>query len=295
MSTVVTGATGKLGGLVVDALLERGIPANQIVAGGRNADRLKELQARGVRTARIDLNDRDSLRRAFRGADKLLLVSGTETGQRVRQHRNAISAANDAGVGLVAYTSIVRADSTTLILAAEHRATEDMLRESQLPFVFLRHSWYMENYTSQIPVYLRQRAILGCADDGRVSAATHADLAGAAAAVLTSEGLDHAVYELGGDDAFTMSELAAEISTQTGQTVQYQDFSVDAYTKLLVRGGVPPADAALIADGDRGVAAGELLVETGDLSRLIGRPTERLSEAIADTLASRTSNDLRAN
>jgi NAD(P)H dehydrogenase (quinone) len=285
MSIVVTGATGKLGGLVVDQLLERGVPADEIVAAGRNADRLKHHEDRGVRTATMDYDDSDSLRQAFAGADKLLLVSGSQTGQRIRQHGNAVTAAKDVGVGLVAYTSIVRADSSTLLLAAEHRATENMLRAAQLPFVFLRHSWYMENYTGQMPVYLDQGAILGCADEGRVSAATHADLAAAAAVVLSTDGHERAAYELGGDDAFTMSELAAEMTRQTGKTVEYRDFSVDAYTELLVQNGVPRGDAAIIADGDRGVAAGELLVETGDLSRLIGRSAERLHEAIAKTLS----------
>jgi NAD(P)H dehydrogenase (quinone) len=286
MSIVVTGATGTLGGLVVDELLKRGVRADEIVAAGRNLDRLEEHQGRGVRTARIDYDDTDSLRRAFAQADKLLLVSGSTTGQRIRQHANAISAAKEVGVGLVAYTSIVRADSSTLLLAKEHRATENMLRDSQLPYVFLRHSWYMENYTTQVPMYLDQGAIFGCADEGRVSAATHADLAAAAAVVLTTDGHERTAYELGGDDAFTMFELAAVITQQTGRIVEYRDFSVDAYTELLVQNGVPRSDAAIIADGDRGVAAGELLVETGDLSRLIGRPTERLAEAIAKTLSS---------
>jgi NAD(P)H dehydrogenase (quinone) len=281
MSIVVTGATGKLGGLVVDALLQHSVPGGQIVAAGRNADRLKEHETRRVLTAKIDFNDVDSLRTAFVDAEKVLLVSSSESGQRIPQHRNAINAALDVGVGFVAYTSIAHADSTTLLLAAEHRATEEMLRESQLPFVFLRHSWYMENYTGQIPVYLQQGEIVGCAGEGRVSAATHADLADAAAAVLTTEGHEGAIYELGGDEAFTMPELAAEISKQTGHTVRYQDLSVQAYTDSLVAAGVSAADAATIADGDRGVAVGELLVETGHLSRLIGRPTERLSDAIA--------------
>jgi NAD(P)H dehydrogenase (quinone) len=286
MAIVVTGATGNLGGLVVDELLKRGVPSNGIVAAGRNADRLSEHKSRGVRTARIDYDDVDSMRGAFAGADKLLLISASQTGQRFRQHGNAITAAGDVRVGLVAYTSIVRADSSTLILAAEHRATENMLRDSGLPYVFLRYSWYMENYTSQISGYLDEGAILGCADDGRVSAAAHADLASAAAVVLTTDGQEGEVYELGGDDAFTMSELAAEITKQAGRRVEYQNFSVDAYRDLLIRQGLPPDDAALIADGDRGVAAGELFVETGDLSRLIGRPTKRLADAIAETLSS---------
>jgi NAD(P)H dehydrogenase (quinone) len=212
----------------------------------------------------------------------VLLVSGNELGQRVRQHRNAIDAAKAAGVGLLAYTSAPKADSSSLLLAAEHKATEEALRESGVPFVLLRNSWYFEVYTDQLPTTLQNGAILGSAGNGRVSAAARADYAEAAAAVLAGDGHEGAVYELGGDDSFTLSELADEITKQTGTQVTYRDLSVDEYQQALVGFGLPEAVAATYADVDRGIGAGELHITTGDLSRLIGRRTTSLSQAVAD-------------
>jgi NAD(P)H dehydrogenase (quinone) len=208
MSVVVTGATGHLGRLVIESLLQRGVPADQIVAAGRNLDKIKDFADRGVRTVSIDYSDPDSLAAAFKGAQKLLLISGSEAGQRTPQHRNAIDAAKAAGVELIIYTSIAGSETSTMILASEHQATEAMLAESGVPFTLLRHGWYLENYTEQLPTFLQQGAITGSAGEGRISAATRADFADAAAAVVTSEGHAGAVYELGGDDSFTLAELA---------------------------------------------------------------------------------------
>jgi NAD(P)H dehydrogenase (quinone) len=284
MSIVVTGATGHLGRLVVEALLARGVPAGEIVAAGRSTDRLADLADRGVQVRRIDFTDPATLAEAFAGADRVLLVSSSEVGQRAAQHRNAIDAARDAGVTLLAYTSIAHADTTTMLLAAEHQATEAYLRESGVPFTLLRNGWYLENYTEQLPVTLEHGAILGSAGDGRVSAATRADYADAAAAVLTGEGHAGKAYELGGDRSFTMPELAAEITRQTGTDVTYRDLPVEEYTKVLVGAGLPEPAAAVFADSDRGVGRGELLVESGDLSGLTGRPTTSLTDALAAAL-----------
>lgn len=285
MSIVVTGATGKLGGLVVRGLLRRGIAADQIVAAGRNRDRLDQLADLGVRIARIDLADPDSLRDAFHAAGRLLLISGSEPGSRVALHQNAITAAAEAGVGLVAYTSVARAGTTSLQLAADHEATEAALRRSGLPFVALRNGWYLENYTEQLSAYLEQGVVLGSAGDGLISAATRGDYADAAAAVLTSEGHQGAVYELGGDRAFTMSDLAAEITRQSNVTVGYKDLAAEAYADALVEVGLPEPVAAMLADNDRAVAAGELHVESGDLRRLIGRPTTSMPDAVRAALS----------
>jgi NAD(P)H dehydrogenase (quinone) len=284
MSVVVTGATGQLGRLVIESLLNRGVPAGEIVATGRSLDKIKDFADRGVRTVASDYNDPESLRAAFAGADKVLLISASDPGQRVAQHTNAIEAAKAAGVGQIVYTSIPRGEDSTLILAADHQATEAVLRESGIPFTLLRNSWYHENYTAQIPTFVERGVILGSAGDGQVSGATRADYAEAAAAVLTGD--DHAgkVYELGGDEAFTQAELAAEISAQTGKTVTYQDVPVADYQKILLDAGLPEPVAALVADIDRGVAGNELLITTGDLSRLIGRPTTPLSAAVAAAL-----------
>jgi NAD(P)H dehydrogenase (quinone) len=276
MSITVTGATGQLGRLIVESLLRRGVPPDQIVAVGRNVAKAADLGDRGVVVVPADYDDVDSLRRAFAGTDELMFVSGYEAGKRA-QHRNVTGAAKDAGVALVAYTSIAKADRSTLKLAADHRATEQQITASALPYVFLRNSWYLENYTSQLPTYLKH-GIIGAAGDGKISAATRADFAEAAAAVLTIGGHTNRVYELGGE-AFTMTELAAEISRQTGKQVTYTDLPVDKYIEVLAAAGTPEPDAELIADGDRGVARGDLHVEGDDLERLIGRRPTSLADA----------------
>lgn len=284
MSVVVTGATGHLGRLVVERLLETGVPAGEIVAAGRAAEKLKDLADRGVQVRAIDYDDPTSLPDAFDGASAVLLVSGSEPGKRLPQHTNAVEAARQAGVGLLAYTSIVNADTTTMLLAEEHQATEALVRASGIPFVLLRNSWYFENYFARLPVILAHGALTGSAGNGRVSAATRADYAAAAAAVLTTDGHAGQAYELGGDEGFTLTELAAELSAQTGQQIVYQDLPEDAYVQVLVGAGVPEPVAAILADADRGLARGDLYTGRGDLRRLIGRPTTPLRDAVAGAL-----------
>jgi NAD(P)H dehydrogenase (quinone) len=284
VSIVVTGATGKLGRLVVESLLRRGVPASEIVAAGRAVDKLKDLADQGVQVRHIDYADPESLRAAFQGATKLLLISGSEVGQRVQQHRNAIDAAKEVGVGWLGYTSIAYADTTSLTLAAEHKATEAAIRESGLPYTLLRHGWYFENYTDQLATTLAHGAILGSAGDGKISAATRADFAEADAAVVATDGHEGKVYEFGGDAAFTMSDLAAEISKQSGQPVAYTNLPVADYEQALVGFGLPDYYAAALADSDRGISVGELYIDGGDLSRLAGRPTTSLAEAVRAAL-----------
>ena len=284
MSVVITGATGHLGRLVVESLLQQGVPARDITAAGRDTTKIKDLADRGVRVRAIDYDDPATLDGAFRGAARILLISASATGQRARQHGNAIDAARRAGAGLLAYTSIAHADTTTLRMAEEHQASEAALRTSGLEYVLLRNSWYTENYTAQIPAILQRGSLPGSADDGRVSAATRADYAAAAAAVLAGDGHAGRVYELGGDQAFTLTEFAAEISAQTGQPVSYHDLPVAEYAQLLISAGLPEPAAAIIADADRGLARGDLYVDSGDLHQLIGRPTTSLHDAVAAAL-----------
>ena len=280
MSIVVTGATGQLGRHVVEALLERNVPAQEIVATGRSLEKLADFAERGVQVKGMDYADPASVAEALKGASKVLLISGSEVGQRVEQHRTVIEAAKAEGVELLAYTSIANADTTGMKLAAEHQATEAILKESGVPFVLLRNGWYLENYTDQLPGTLAQGAIAGSAGEGRVSAAARADYAHAAAAVLVADGQAGRIYELGGDEPFTMAELAAEISTAAGKHISYQDLPAQEYAGMLAGFGVPEAFADILADSDLGIARGDLLVSTGDLSKLIGRPATSLAEAV---------------
>jgi NAD(P)H dehydrogenase (quinone) len=285
MSIVATGATGQLGRHVIEALLERNVPAADIVAAGRSIDKLADFAERGVVVRTIDYSDAESVAAALRGARRVLLISGSEVGQRVEQHRTVIEAAKAEGVELLAYTSIANADTTGMKLAGEHKATEAILRESGVPFVLLRNGWYLENYTEQLPGTLAQGAIAGSAGDGKVSGAARVDYAHAAAAVLEAEGQAGKVYELGGDEAFTMADLAAEISAATGKDITYNDLPAADYAGLLTSVGVPEAFAEILADSDLGIARGDLLVSTGDLQRLIGRTTTSLADAVRSAAA----------
>ena len=287
MTIVITGATGQLGRLVVEALLDQNVPAEQIVAGGRDLAKLADLADRGVQVRAIDYDKPYTLLEAFADADKVLLVSSSEVGQRLPQHRNVIEAAQQAGVGLLAYTSVANADTTGIALAAEHKATEEALRDSGIPFVLLRNGWYVENYTAQIETYLQHGAVLGSAGDGQVSAATRADYARAAAAVLVADDQAGKVYELGGDQPFTLSDLAREVSEAAGHPVSYQDLPVHDYAQALVGAGLPEPYAEILADSDLGIARGDLLVTSGDLSTLIGRAPVTLRDAIATAVSER--------
>ncbi len=280
MTIVVTGATGQLGRHVVESLLRRGVPAAKIVATGRDIDRLSDLAARGVRVRAADYQDPVSLREALAGAEKVLLVSGTEMGQREAQHRNVIEAAKAAGVRLLAYTSIANADRSGLLLAAEHQGTEKALIDSGVPYVLLRNGWYLENYTAQLPGYVAQGAVVGSAGDGRVSGAARADYAEAAAAVLVADDQAGKIYELGGDQPFGYPDLATAVSAATGRSIGYRDLPADEYVAVLTQAGIPEPYAQALADSDQGIARGELLVSSGDLARLIGRAATTLSQAV---------------
>jgi NAD(P)H dehydrogenase (quinone) len=288
MSIVVTGATGQLGRLVLTELLDRGVPADRLVAVGRQVERLRDLAERGVTVRQADFDRPDTLAAAFDGAEQLLLVSGSEPGRRVAQHQNAIEAAAAVGVGLLAYTSILHGDRNLVPLAAEHIATEELLRASGLPVTLLRNGWYLENYTVQLADALDRGVIIGNAGDGRISAAGRADFAAAAAAVLTTDGHRGAVYELAGDQGFTMTELAAELTRQSGTQVAYRDLPQAEHVAALVGAGLPEPVAQLLAGIDAGISRGALFDDGGDLRRLAGRPTTPLADAIAATLAART-------
>ena len=281
---LVTGASGHLGRLAVHALLERGVAAGDVVATARDTGAIADLADLGVQTRTADYTDPASLKEALAGADRVLLVSSSAVGERVAQHAHVIEAAKDAGVELLAYTSITGADSSAMALAGEHRETEELLAASGLPTVVLRNSWYLENYTGQIATALEHGAVLSASGDGRVSAATRADYAAAAAAALV-DGRAGLVLELGGDTAFTLAEYAAELSAASGTEVVHRDLPAEELTAVLVGAGLPEPYAAVLADSDLGLVRGELRTESGDLSRLIGRPTTTVAEAIRAALA----------
>ena len=283
MSLVVTGASGSLGRLAVESLLARGVAPSEIVAGARDPEKLADLAARGVRTARVDYDDPASLASAFEGATKVLLVSGNEFGKRVAQHAAAAQAAKDAGASLV-YTSIPYADRTSIALGQEHKGSEAAINEVGVPVTYLRNSWYFENYLPQLPTYL-EHGVVGAAGEGRVSAAPRAEYAEAAAVVLSTDGHEGKVYELGGDTSFTLTELAESVAKHTGKPVAYTEVPTAQLVAILEGAGFPTPVAEIFADTDRAIALGELEVTTGDLSRLIGRPTTTLDAAVAAAVA----------
>jgi NAD(P)H dehydrogenase (quinone) len=285
MTITVTAATGHLGRLTVHALLDRGVPAGDVVAAARSPEKAADLAALGVQVREADYTKPETLTTALAGTERLLLISGSDVGQRIEQHTNVVKAAVAAGVSLIVYTSAPKADTSELPVAPDHKATEEAIRASGVPFVFLRNGWYIENYTANLATALEFGAMLGSAADGKISAATRADYAAAAAAVLSGDGHANQVYELGGDQAFTMSDLAAEVARQSGKEVIYRDLPPAEYAQALVGFGVPDGYAQVLAGCDVSVSRGELFIDSGDLSRLIGRPTTAIADAVAAALA----------
>lgn len=277
---LVTGATGQLGRLVIQSLLKR-VTADTIIAGVRDPAKAADLAALGVEVRAVDYSKPEMLAAAFAGVERLLLISSSEVGARAAQHRNVVDAASKAGVGLLAYTSLLGGEASPLPLKAEHVATEDYIRASGLPFVLLRNGWYLENYNGFIPSALDHGVVAGAAGEGRISAAARADYAEAAALVL-AEWAAHAgqIYELAGDTAFTMTEWAAALSAASGKLVRYQDMTEADYRALLVQVGLPAPVADLLSSSDAGAAKGGLFDDSGTLGRLIGRPTTSLATVL---------------
>ena len=281
----VTGASGRLGRLVVEDLLARGVPAGEIVAVVRDPAKVADLAGRGVQVREGDYDRPSTLPSALAGVDRLLFVSGSEPGRRVPQHTAVVEAAVSAGVTRVVYTSILNAGTTTNPLAPEHEATEQVLREAAVPATVLRNGWYTENYTDQLGQYLATGEVLGAAGGGRVSAAPRADFAAAAAAALIGEQEDGGqdvnflVHELGGP-AFTFEELAAALTQVTGTTVVSRDLTVEEYARVLVGVGLEEGTARFVAGLDASIAAGELVTGSDALERLLGRPVTPLVEAV---------------
>ncbi|WP_061090803.1 SDR family oxidoreductase [Escherichia marmotae] len=275
----ITGATGQLGHNVIESLLQT-VSASQIVAIARNPEKAHALSAQGISVRQADYGDEAALTSALQGVEKLLLISSSEVGQRASQHRNVINAAKVAGVKFIAYTSLLHADTSPLGLAAEHIETEKMLADSGIAYTLLRNGWYTENYLASAPAALEHGVFIGAAGDGKIASATRADYAEAAARVISEAGHEGKVYELAGDNAWTLTQLAAELTKQSGKPVIYQNMSEADFAAALKSVGLPGGLADMLADSDVDASKGGLFDDSKTLSTLIGRPTTTLAESV---------------
>lgn len=280
MTIAVTGAAGQLGQIVVSKLRSK-FPSDQILALVRDPSKASSL---GVAARAFDYTKPEDLLPALEGVQTLLLISSSEIGQRALQHENVINAAKQAGVGRIVYTSVLNAPGSQLSLAEEHRVSEGLLMASGLTYTILRNGWYTENYLRSLESALEHGAIIGSVGDGKIASATREDFAEVAAVVLVEQGHDNAIYELAGDRAWTQAGLAAEVSRQTGKTVVYNDLPEAEYAKVLEGMHLPPSIAASVASWDAAAAKGALFSEDKTLSKLIGRPTTALEQAVREAL-----------
>ena len=280
MKTAVTGATGQLGQMVVEQLKNRK-SIEEIVALARNLEKASGL---GVEVREFDYTKPEIMVESLNGIDQLLLISGSEWGQRAKQHSNVINAAKKAGVKWIVYTSLLRADNTGINIAGEHLASEKALKESGIAYTILRHGWYSENYTMSIPGALKGGAFLGSAKDGKISSAPRADYAEAAAIVLTDERYKGKTFELAGDTSYTLSDLAAEVSKQSGKSIPYKDIPEQEYANILKNIGFPEGFAQALASWDVSASKGDLYCDTNHLTEILGRPTTPIVETVKSTL-----------
>ena len=276
----ITGATGQLGHYVIESLMKT-VPASQIVAIVRNPAKAQALTAQGITVRQADYGDEAALTSALQGVEKLLLISSSEVGQRATQHRNVINAAKAADVKFIAYTSLLHADTSPLGLADEHIETEKMLADSGIVYTLLRNGWYSENSLASAPAALEHGVFIGAAGDGKIASATRADYAVAAARVISEAGHEGKVYELAGDSAWTLTQLAAELTKQSGKPITYQNLSEADFAAALKSVGLPDGLADMLADSDVGASKGGLFDDSKTLSKLIGRPTTTLAESVS--------------
>jgi len=281
MKIGVTGSTGQLGRIVLEELKKRGA-GDQVIALARSVEKAADL---GLEAREFDYNNPETLSKSLKGIDRLLLISSSEVGKRAVQHRNVISAAKEAGVKWIIYTSLLRADQSSLSLAGEHLETEKLLKESGIAYTILRNGWYNENYAGSIPGALGAGSFLGSAGDGKISSAARADFAEAAATVLLDESHQGKVYELAGDRAYTLESLAEEISKQSGKQIPYTNLPAEEYAKILTQIGLPEGLALAIAGWDVSASIGDLFEDGKTLSQLIGRPTTPMAETVKDFIS----------
>ncbi|MCI5112828.1 MAG: SDR family oxidoreductase [Marivita sp.] len=280
MTIAISGASGQLGRIAVQALKSH-VDAGSIIALARDTAKVADL---GVETRAFDYTKPETLQVALLGVDVLALVSSSDFADRVGQHENVITAAQAAGVGRIIYTSILKADQSPLLIARDHRKTEEILTNSGITYTILRNPWYFENWTASLPIAVEQGAMIGATGDGKTTPATRQDLGEALAAVAAGNGHDNMIYELGADTAITLNDMAAALSRHVGRAIPYNDLPKDSYAGILASVGLPEGFAAVIADAEAGIPEGWLSTDSGDLSRLIGRPTTTLDAAVAEAL-----------
>ncbi|MFK0523656.1 SDR family oxidoreductase [Paenibacillus illinoisensis] len=279
MKILVTGATGHLGSLVVEALLKT-VSAGDLAVSVRNPEKAEALRAQGVDVRHGDFDQPDTLAKAFTGVDRLLLISTDGDNEtRIRQHQAAVNAAKSAGVGFIAYTSVVNAENNTLSLAEVHRATEQAIRESGIPYSFLRNNWYLENEAGSAQAAAQGAPWVHATNDSQVGWATRCDYAHAAAAVLTGEGHENSVYELSGK-LRTQAELAAIVGEVLGQDINVQNVDDAAYADIMKGAGLPDFVVSMLVDMQSAIREGALAVESDTLEKLLGRPAQPLSEGV---------------
>jgi NAD(P)H dehydrogenase (quinone) len=280
MTIVVTGATGQLGRLVVESLLAQGVAPAEIVAGGRSIEKLSDLAAQGVRVVPLDYTKSETLDAAFTGATQVLLISASEPGNRVALHASAIDAAKRAGVAHLVYTSAPKATTSALVLAPEHKETEELIAASGIPATILRNGWYTENYANTVEQARQSGEIVASVGGGRVASASRKDYAEAAAVVLTDESAREKVYELSGDIAWDYDELAAAATEVTGRPVVFREVTPEEHAAILTGFGLDAGTVGFVVALDQNTKAGLLGETSGELGRLIGRPTTPLLEGL---------------
>lgn len=276
----VTGASGQLGQLVIENLINKGVRPSHIVAIARNPSKLEALTKKGIQVREGDYTKPETFKKALEGVEKLLLVSSSEVGQRLSQHKNVIDSLEGSSVKQLAYTSILHADKSPLGLAKEHIATEKLIADLKIATTILRNGWYSENYTMGIPTALEHSALIGCADEGRIASATRNDYALAAATVLTEAGHENKVYELAGDSSYSLKEFAEIISDVFGKKISYNNLAEAEYRKILMDVGLPEVIADMLANSETGASKGGLFDDSKTLSKLIKRPTESMRDVV---------------
>ena len=285
MKIAITGATGALGQLAIQFLLQNTTAAN-IVALVRNEAKAADLKTKGIEVRYFDYDAPESLLPALQGIDRLLLISANEVGRRTPQHKAVIEAAQQANVAYIAYTSLLHADTSPLGLAQEHRETESLIQASGMKYTFLRNNWYSENHLATLAQIIEMGTLYGAAGEGRISSAARADYAEAAAKVLTSEGHDHKIYELAGSSSFSLAELAQDITEVSGKSIVYQNLTAEDYTQALTQAGLPTGLINVLVDADVQTEKGAMFSDSQDLERLIGHKTTAIKDQLESILKS---------